>query len=118
MLAGLVALVVVQASSSWTLLNWSEEHGVSIYAQPSRTPNSVWVRMEFENGIEGLHSERSLQEVDCDLWRRRDLQITAYIDSNLTGESFEVPTDGAWEYPVPDSLGESVLLYHCDGVGR
>ena len=117
MLAGLIALVV-QAASDWTLLTWSEERGVSIYAQPSRTPNSVWVGTEFDNGIEELYSERSLQEVDCDLWRRRDLQITAYVGTNLTGDSFDVPTDGAWEYPVPESLGESVLLYHCDGVGR
>lgn len=97
----------------WDWLNTSEAGTVVIFAQPARTPNSVWVRMEYRDSAGGFYSDRALQEVDCVQWRTRDTTLFAYEGRNLTGESMEAPTDGVWDYPIPGSIAEAVMIYHC-----
>lgn len=100
-------------TGGWDFVDAADDWSVVIYARAARTPNSVWVRMEYQDGIEGYFSDRALHEVDCNQWRTRETTLTAYEGRNLTGESFHIGGSSEWDYPAPGSISDSVMIYQC-----
>jgi hypothetical protein len=96
----------------WTVGIISADGNVLSLTRPARQGGHLWHRFEFKEPENGILSTRILQELDCEGWRTRVVQIVRFSTSNLRGAG----TNGlpsTWEAAAPDTYADSALKMVC-----
>lgn len=112
----LAAALVLQSAPTirWTLLN--DEHEDKIYYATEATAGLnpiVWFRVDLARPEQGIGTTVSRIEIDCAERRTRQGQTTAYAGPGTTGHSETWDGVEPWEYAVPDSNMDDVLIAVC-----
>lgn len=74
----------------------------------------VWFLIDAIKPTEGIFSVVHYRQVDCNIFRYKDLDFSAYTYpmGNGTAKYTDQPQEN-WAYPSPDSLIESALNSIC-----
>lgn len=84
----------------------------------------AWARYELRNPADlantypvfKYYASVSLVDVDCAEHRSREIQSSYFARRNMVGDGMAVHKVRDWEYPMPGSVGEQVVLKTCAAV--
>jgi len=102
----------------WSRIAMGPDGRSLFLARPAPQPNSVWVRMEYEDVADQRSwlSSRQLVELDCERWQWRTLEFTAFSQNNLEGEERIFESSDRW-LPAPQgTFAHTYVAYGCDAL--
>ena len=73
-----------------------------------------WMLVDVIKPIRGGLSSKSYFQLDCSMLRFKNLNFQLYNKSMGEGEMRDVTPEDKWEYPLPDSVFESMYNKVCE----
>lgn len=104
--------------NGWTRRGMTTDGTALLLTKPGPRAGMVWTRQELREPDPKFqtYSTITLVEADCTGRRSRTIQGTDWTGKNATGTS--VTWEGSqWRYPLPGSLGETIMIYACGELG-
>ena len=109
------------STTSWGEWSYVAENigGDKYYYDKDRVRKSgkylyFWVLTDFLKPIQIYFSRTVYRELDCSIFRYKDLYETFYKKSMGEGESITLKTTDTWNYPPPESVTEAVYNKVCE----
>ena len=65
------------------------------------------------NSMTGALSYKVYSQIDCDIFKSKDLSVLTYIEPMGKGVSEKLPTEDKWDYPTSGTLGYSFIETIC-----
>ena len=102
----------------WTLVT-ETEYDMKYYYDKDRVRKSgkylyFWELFDYLKPSYGYFSNTAYVQLDCSIFRFKSLILQFYKNSMGEGEMRDVTPEDKWEYPLPDSVFESMYNKVCE----